>query len=130
MITLIIIFLVIYLVGVHIGFYKILEEAGEQGWKAFVPFLGPLTRLKVTGRPKHWIIYFFIPIVGLFCWYYTVYDLLKSYGRTRFVDMVLGALIPWILLPYLGFNKDEKYLGKASELPKIVKSKGREWADA
>ncbi len=126
----VIVFLIIYFIGVHIGFYAILNKAGEQGWKAFVPIYGAMTRIEVVGRPKHWIIYFFIPIMGLFCWYYTVFDLLKSFGRTRFIDQALGVIAPFILLPYLGFSKDEKYLGTAAELPAIKKSKGREWADA
>jgi len=128
--TILIIFILIFLIGTHLGFYKILEKAGEKGWKAFIPIYGAMTRIKVVGRPSYYIIYFFIPIVNLFCWYYTVYDLLKSFGRTRFIDMVAGALFPYIYLPYLGFSKNEKYLGKASELPKIVKSASREWADA
>lgn len=130
MITFLVIFFSIYLIGVHIGFYKIYEKAGEEGWKAFVPGLGPLTRLKIVGRPTHWILYFFIPIMNLFCWYYTIFDLLKSFGKTRFIHSLYGVLVPFIYLPYLGFNKNEKYIAKASELPKIEKSKSREWVDA
>ena len=130
MLTLIFVFFAIYFIGTHIGLYFIYEKAGEKGWKAIVPFYGFWTRIEITGRPKKWMIYYFIPIVNLFIWYYTIYDLLKSFGRTRFRDHFIGAVAPFVYLTILGTSKDEKYLGKASELPKIIKSQPREWADA
>lgn len=130
MVTFLTIFFIIYFIGVHVGFYKIYEKAGEDGWKALVPLLGIWTRIQITGRPWHWFIYFFIPIVNIFCWYYTVFDLLKSFGKTRFKHSLLGVFLPFIYLPYLGFSDKEEYNAKASKLPKILKSKTREWVDA
>ena len=127
--TFLIIYAILYFVGIHIGFYKIYEKAGESGWKAFVPFLSMWTRIEITGRPKIYMLYFFIPIVNVFCWYYTIFDLTKSFGKTSFLDSVKTALIPFYFLPKLGFS-DEKYQDKASNLPKIEKSTAREWADA
>ena len=130
MITFIVIFFLVYIIGTYVGFMAILNKAGEQGWKSFVPVVGALLRIKTVGRPTHWIFYLFIPIANLFFWYYLIFDLLKSFGKTRFLHTVLGVIVPFLYLPYLGYSSRETYQGKASEIPNIIKSKGREWADA
>ena len=64
--------LVIYLIGILLvflpsfGLAKLFTKAGEQSWKAYVPFYNTWVMQDIAKRPKHWVFWQFIPVVGLF----------------------------------------------------------------
>jgi signal peptidase I len=63
---------IIYLIGTLIvflpsfGFAKLFVKAGVPAWKAYVPFYNTWVMQELAQRPKHWVFWQFIPVVGWF----------------------------------------------------------------
>lgn len=112
------------------GLSKFFEKAGEKGWKAYIPLYNIIPHLQIVGRPTWWIVLFLIPGINLIMAMGIFTDLLKSFGYDRFYQHALGVLFGFIYFPYLAVSQTLSYKGKVTELPKIKKSPGREWADA
>jgi len=119
------------IIAIHAGLYKIFEKAGEKGWKALVPFLNYWVLLEITGKPKWWFIWAFIPIVNLVIPFLILIEIAKSFGHPGLGHQTLAMLFPYVYLPWLGFSKKERYEGPGAELYRNVKKPTwREWADA
>ncbi len=125
----ILIFLVLHLMYAF-GLSKFFTKAGEQGWKAYIPFYNILPHLKIVGRPTWWIVLFLIPGINLIMAMGILVDLLKCFGYDKFYQHALGVVFSFFYFPYLALTQDLAYKGKVTELPKVKKSWGREWADA
>jgi len=119
----------IYFIAAHIGFYKIFEKIGIEGWKALVPFYGTYLAVKIVKKSWVWIIVYYVPFVGFVVWMGIIVELLKLLGITSFKEHFLGVVFAGIYLPYIGFKEDVKFIGY-EEAKKYKKSKKREWADA
>ncbi|TDS08392.1 signal peptidase I [Sphingobacterium paludis] len=117
------------------GLWLLFKKAGREGWEAAVPFYREFVMAKLTGRPTWWIALLLVPIVNIFVFYALYLDLLKSFGKRRFWETVVGIVLPFIFLPMWGHDVNVKYLGAAnsdafrSKYP-YKKSILREWADA
>lgn len=117
----------------HAGLAGIFRKANVPMWKAFVPILNVYEWLLLVGRPKWWVIWFMIPVLNLVMGIGIILDLVRSFGKHRFRDQAAAVLLPFGYFLYLGFNKDDQYQGKWTELAKttqIEKSGTREWLDA
>ncbi|MBN8853433.1 MAG: signal peptidase I [Sphingobacteriales bacterium 50-39] len=112
-----------------IGLYKMFEKAGAPGWKAFVPFYNTYVMLELAERPKHWVFWQLIPVVGWFISMGIYVEFVKAFGKFRFYEHALAALVPVLYFPYLGYNKDDRFLGSAV-VKKHKKGTAREWVDA
>jgi len=128
-IYIILIFIILHLTYAF-GLSKFFEKAGEQGWKAYIPLYNIIPHLQIVGRPTWWIVLFLIPGINLIMAMGIFTDLLKSFGYNRFYQHALGVLFSFFYFPYLAISQTLSYKGKVTELPKIKKSVGREWADA
>ena len=103
--------LVLWLVAI-IGTWKVFDKAGKPGWAAIIPIYQLIVWQEVTGRPVWWFILLCIPFVGFVMWFIISIDMAKSFGKD--VGFGVGiALIPFILLPMLGFGSDQ-YQGPAA----------------
>ena len=67
--------------------YKILEKAGEKGWKAFIPVYGGIVEYKVIGLAPGLIA---IPLVGAFL--VEIASLSEATGKTGMLFYVLGYI--------------------------------------
>ena len=62
--------LIVYLVSTLIvflpsfGFAKLFPKAGIESWKAYVPFYNTWEMQKAVKRPRPWVFWQFIPVVG------------------------------------------------------------------
>lgn len=121
-----IIFLILT-VPVLVGAWKLFEKAGEKGWAAIVPIYNLWIVLKMVGRPWWWIFYLFIPLIGQLIAVGVYWEFLRSYGKRSILDLVLGLLLAPIYLPYIGFNKEVKYVGPPHE---TTKNAVQEWSEA
>jgi signal peptidase I len=111
------------------GLAKMFEKAGLPGWKAWIPFYNTWNMLVLAQRPKHWVFWQFIPIVGWFITMGINVEFVKTFGKFRVYEHALASLLPFIYFPMIGFNKDEKFLGP-EVARKHKKSAAREWFDA
>ncbi|GAB1445513.1 signal peptidase I [Flammeovirgaceae bacterium] len=128
--TAIIIILLIFRIGVTIGYWKLFEKAHVEGWKSLIPIYSEYWVTKIVGKPGWWVLYLFIPLLNIFAFYVLIFDLLRCFGKKSLMSQFLIIFIAPIYIPYLGFKKDVTYLGKLSELKEVKKSAASEWTEA
>lgn len=126
----IVVFLILYRVGVTIGYFKLFEKAGEASWKALIPFYSEMVVIKLVGKPNWWFVYLLIPGVNVVVYFIIIFELLRSFNRDGLLPQLLAIFAGLIYLPLIAFNKEVKYLGKASELPTRHRGPLAEWAEA
>ncbi len=130
MITVIVIFVLLRIAFVA-GLWKIFEKAGIAGWKSLVPFYAEyILIVQVVGRQWWWLLYLFVPVVGVFAFFVLIFDLLRCIGKTTVADQALAVFTGLIYLPVVAFRPETTYKGKLSELPVQPKSLFTEWVDA
>jgi signal peptidase I len=118
-------------VGVTIGYWKLFEKAGLAGWKSLIPFYSEyVICVDIVGKPKWWILYVLLPVIGTFAWIILLFNMLRCFGKDSLGSQVLLVIAGFIYLPYLGFSKEVKYLGKLDQLPEQKKTVVQEWTDA
>jgi signal peptidase I len=127
--------LIIYLIGTLIvflpsfGLTRLFEKAGVAGWKAFVPFYNTWIMETLAHRPRHWVFWQFIPVVGWFISPGIFIEFVKLYGKFSVGSHILAALFAPLYFPYLAYVKDVKYIGPEAS-KKHKKTVSREWFDA
>jgi signal peptidase I len=126
---------IVYLISVLIvflpsfGLAKLFQKAGVASWKAYVPFYNTWVMQTLAERPKHWVFWQFIPVVGWFISPGIFIEFVKLFGRFSFGDHCLAALFAPFYFPYLGYNDKVRYIGP--EAARRYKKPGwREWVDA
>lgn len=130
------IFLVIALVLIHIGLWKLFIKAGRPAWESLIPIYREyIIAREISGRPAWWLLLLLIPLVNIFIYYGIYLDLVKAFGKRRFWEYAATVLAPFIVLPLWGNDKTVKYLGRSTTLEfkekyPYKKSTTREWADA
>lgn len=124
-------FLIIRL-GVTVGYWKLFEKAGVDGWKAIIPFYSEYVLMtEIVGKPKWWFIYLVIPVVNFFAYYVLIFEVLRCYGKNSLWSQILIIFTGFFYLIYLGFNPNAKYIDKLDKLPpEVKKSPLVEWTEA
>jgi signal peptidase I len=112
-----------------IGLMKIFEKAGYSHFYALIPFYNAYIWVKVLEKPMWWLIFAFTPFLNVFMLFLMTVETAKTFNKNLLWEQALAAIFPFAYLPYLGFNKEEKYQ-KKSDRPAFKKSKLREWTDA
>lgn len=77
-----------------------------------------------------WLALLLVPLLNIFVFAQMLMDMLKSFDRTSFTDYILGLLVPPIFFGYMSFNDSVEFNAPASQLPKIRKSRLRDWTDS
>ncbi|HEX2630375.1 MAG TPA: signal peptidase I [Chitinophagaceae bacterium] len=126
---------IVYLIGTLIvllpapGFAKLFEKAGAPAWKAWVPFYNTWVMQELAGRPKHWVFWQFIPVVGWFISPGIFIEFAKVFGKFTLGQHTLASLFAPFYFPWLAYKDNPKYIGR--EGVRMHKKKGwREWVDA
>ena len=122
------IFLLLSLVALFAGLYKIFEKAGEKGWKALIPGYNFYVWLKILKKPWWWLILILIPTVGVFMLPILFVLTANCFGKRKFTDHVIAVVAYFIYMPMLGFSKTLKFLG----VPPDEKNRHwlKEWGEA
>lgn len=123
-------------VGVRLGLYRLFQAAGEKGWQAWVPIYSWWIWIRIVGRPSWYLLGMLIPCVNILFSFNLCLDLLRSFGKHRFQDQLLGIVFSFAYFPYWAWtDKQLTYLGPGGDknwrkehVP--VNGGGREWADA
>src|SRR3954453_582710 len=111
------------------GLAKMFQKAGVAQWKAFIPYYNTWVMQDLAKRPKHWVFWQFIPVVGWFITPGIFIEFVKLFGRFTLGEHTLAALFAPFYFPYLGYSPKIHYIGP--EGAKRYKKPGwREWVDA
>lgn len=119
----------------HIGIGFLFRKAGISFWKALVPIYSWWVWIQLVGRPKWYLIGMLVPALNILFNFNLLLDLLRSFGRFKFWEQVVGISFPFIYLPIIGNQKQVQFLGasRSEEFKKKFEfhpGVGREWADA
>ncbi len=130
------IIILIFLILIHVGLWKLFVKAGRPGWESIIPvYREYVLAVQIIGRPSWWIALLIIPIVNIFVFTGLYLDLVKAFGKRRFWEYAATILVPFIVLPLWGNDPKVTYLGQSGtqsfrEKYPYKKSFAREWADA
>ena len=120
-------FLIVFLPS--FGLAKMFQKAGVEQWKAYIPFYNTWVMQDLAKRPKHWVFWQFIPVVGWFISPGIFIEFVKLFGRFSLGEHTLAALFAPFYFPYLGYSEKIRYIGP--EGARHYKKQGwREWVDA
>lgn len=126
---------IVYLIGTLIvflpsfGFAKLFAKAGVPSWKAYVPFYNTWIMQDLAKRPKHWVFWQFIPVVGWFISPGIFIEFTKLFGRFGLGHHTAASLAGPIYFPYLAYKEDPAFIGPEA-VKKHKKKAWREWVDA
>ena len=127
--------LTVYLISVLIvflpsfGLAKMFQKAGVASWKAYIPFYNTWVMQEMAHRPKHWVFWQFIPVVGWFISPGIFIEFVKLYGRFSLGSHILAALFAPLYFLYLGYDPKLRYIGPEGARH-YKKPAWREWVDA
>lgn len=127
--------LVVYLISFLLvflpsfGLAKMFQKAGVEQWKAYIPFYNTWVMQDLARRPKHWVFWQLIPVVGWFITPGIFIEFVKLFGRFSFGEHVLAALFAPFYFPYLGYSPRIHYIGPEGA-KRYHKPGWREWVDA
>lgn len=120
---------IIGIIGWHIGMYGMFKKAGIESWKAFIPFYNTWLIVEKCNIKKYWFWLQFIPIAGQFITIWITIIFTMHFNRSNIIHHTGASLLPFIYFPYLGFSKNEKFVGQPA-FDKYKKPASREWIDA
>ncbi len=66
------------------------------------------------GRPVWWLALLLIPIVNIFIFFGIYLDFAKAFGKRRFWEYAATVLLPFVVLPLWGNDRNVKYLGQSA----------------
>ena len=126
---------IVYLISILIvflpsfGLAKLFTKAGVPAWKAYVPFYNTWMMQELAQRPKHWVFWQFIPVVGWFISPGIFIEFVKLFGKFSLGQHTLASLFAPLYFPYLAYKEDPKFIGPEA-VKKYKKPGWREWVDA
>ncbi|MEM1325214.1 MAG: S26 family signal peptidase [Bacteroidota bacterium] len=112
----ILIFLIVSYIVLSVALYFLFPEAGVNGVKGLIPGVNFMEWCELIGRPKWWAALLLIPIVNIFIYSGMAVDLVRSFGKYKFIHSFLAVVAGPIYFLSLAFDKDTKYVGKTIEL--------------
>jgi signal peptidase I len=127
--------LIVYLISTLLvflpsfGLAPLFKTAGAPAWKAYVPFYNTWVMQELTQRPKHWVFWQFIPVVGWFITPGIFIEFAKAFGKFSLGHHTMAALFAPLYFPYLAYKDKPKFIGKEG-VKKHKKAGWREWVDA
>ena len=128
--TALIIILIISFLGWQVGMWGIFKKAGLKPWLSLIPFYNIWLWIKVViGRKWWWMLLFLIPYLGIFMFFYMIWETIRQFNKYSYLPLILGTLFFPFYLPYLGFSPKEQYV-TPENLERPKKTSARSWGDA
>jgi len=128
--TALIIILIISFLGWQAGMWGIFKKAGLKPWLSLIPFYNIWLWIKVViGRKWWWMLLFLIPYLGIFMFFYMIWETIRQFNKYSYLPLILGTLFFPFYLPYLGFSPKEQYV-TPENLERPKKTSARSWGDA
>jgi len=92
-----------------LGTFRLYQKAGRKSWEALVPVYNAIVLMQIIRRPKWWVILLFVPIVNLMMFPVIWVETLRSFGRNRSIDTVLGILTLGLYIFIPNFDSKTTY---------------------
>lgn len=106
-------FAIIAMIIIIISHWFIFKKAGEEGWKAIIPFYNSYTLCKIAIGNGWPFLIGLIPYVNIVFGIYIIVMMCKAFGKSTLFK--IGAVfLPIIFIPILAFN-DDIYIGPDGE---------------
>ena len=143
---------IIYLIGTLLvflpsfGLARLFPKAGKPASAAYIPFYNTWVMQEISGRPKHWVFWQLIPVVGWFITPGIFIEFAKAFNRFSFREHTMASLFGFAYFPWLASKVEqaekERSSGKKlakTHIPHYIGAEGvarhrkpawREWADA
>lgn len=112
-----------------VGLWKIFEKAGLKPYYVLIPFWNIWCWIKIIDKKKWWFLYCLIPFLNVFIIMLMIVETAKCFRKNGFWFQLLSIIIPFIILPMLGFSKKETYT-HPKDLPEFKISVARDWIDS
>ena len=120
-------FILIIQVIHFLGTWKLYIKAGRKAWEAAVPIYNGIVLMKIINRPWYWVVLLFIPIVNLIMFPVVWVETLRSFGRNKTIDTVLGVLSSGLYIFYINYTQDVTHIQDRSLKPR---TSGGEWVSS
>lgn len=121
--------LILFSITTIIGLWKLFSIAGEQSWKAFIPFYNFIIWLKIIKKPWWWIFLIITPGVNFLMFAIMNLLLAKAFNKRSITEKTIAFLLGFLYMPYIAFQKDTVYVGP-EDMSKQKPSIAREWSEA
>ena len=92
-----------------LGTFRLYEKAGRKSWEALVPVYNAIVLMQIIRRPKWWVILLFVPIINLMMFPVIWVETLRSFGRNRSIDTLLGIVTFGLYIFILNFDLKTTY---------------------
>ena len=88
---------IIFLIAI-LSMWQIFNKAGEEGWKAIIPFYNTYLLTKIAGQPVWVFVLLFFPVVNI------ISTVMVALGLARvFNKSMVFAVFGLILFPFFGY---------------------------
>ncbi|MBX2930362.1 MAG: signal peptidase I [Chitinophagaceae bacterium] len=122
-------FFIAAIIGWHVGVYGLFKKMGIEPWKALIPFYNTWIIVNKCNISKKWFWLQLIPIAGQFISIWITIIFVMHFGKTNLIHHTLLVFLPFIYMPYIGFDKNTKWGGQEI-FKRYKKPMSREWIDA
>ena len=92
-----------------LGTFRLYQKAGRKSWEALVPVYNAVVLMQIIRRPKWWVILLFVPIINLMMFPVIWVETLRSFGRNRSIDTLLGIVTFGLYIFILNFDLKTTY---------------------
>ena len=105
-----------------IGLCLLFMKAGVPGWKGFIPVYRSYIMLSIGNYNRSWALLQFIPILGIFFYVTIASEFIRTFGKKRFYQVTLAAVLPGPYYIYMGLHDRFKGL-RSSGRPQVIGGK-------
>ena len=91
------------------GTWRLYVKAGKKAWQALIPLYNAIVLMEIIRRPKWWVILLFIPIINLMMFPVIWVETLRSFGKTKNSDAILGVMTLGLYLLVVNYSATSQY---------------------
>ncbi len=110
-----------------LGTWKLYLKAGRKAWEAAIPVYNAIVLMKIINRPWWYTILLFIPIINLIMFPVIWVETLRSFGKNKTADTILGVITLGFYIYYVNYTQDVKHI---PERDLKTKSASGEWVSS
>ncbi len=101
----------------YLGTWRLYEKAGRKGWEAAIPIYNSIVLMKIINRPTWYTFLLFIPVINLIMFPIVWVEILRSFGKNKTIDTLLGVVTLGFYIYYINYTQDVKYIADRSLKP-------------